>query len=131
MNQETMSVEDVLKNLDQLINEKNNLLTILSNSVNEYVTYKNQYVVKSNELRLNPEKIQEELGLSKAATEKQQQAYIDTQLKRQVQELIIADEYIKVLKRDIELIDDKISLEKYRLKFILSLINNGGVEFGE
>ena len=74
-------VDELLSNLNGLIKEKSEALNTLNIAVNEYVRLKNEYIVKSNAIRLKPDEIQENLGLSKPATEKQQQAYIDDKLK--------------------------------------------------
>lgn len=63
---------DLVKNLNDLILEKSEVLNTVNVAVNKFVTLKNEYIVRSNELRLNTD-FKEVLGLSKAATEKQQQ----------------------------------------------------------
>lgn len=120
-----LTFSDMTKDLDELIKEKGEALNTVNVAVNEHVRLKNKYVVKSNELRIKPAKIQEDLGLSRAPTEKQQQAYIDDQLKDLVQDLLIADENVKSWKREVNLLDDKISAERYRVKMIWEAINGG------
>lgn len=63
--------------------------------------------------------IKEDLGLSKPATEKQQQAYIDDQLKDLVQDMRIADANVSSWKREIDLLNDKIQVEKYKIKILI------------
>ncbi|WP_458406009.1 hypothetical protein [Methanobrevibacter sp.] len=118
-----LTFSDMTKDLDELIKEKGEALNTVNVAVNEHVRLKNKYVVKSNELRIKPAKIQEDLGLSRTPTEKQQQAYIDDQLKDLVQDLLIADENVKSWKREVNLLDDKISAERYRVKMIWEAIN--------
>lgn len=109
---------DLVKNLNDLILEKSEVLNTVNIAVDEFVNLKNEYIMRSNELRLNTD-FKEVLGLNKAATEKQQQAYIDNVLKDLVQDVRIAEENVKSLKRDVDLLNDKITLEKYRLKLLM------------
>lgn len=115
MSLQDLTIDDITKTLSELITEKSEALNTLNIAVNEHVRLKNEYIVKSNSLRLKPEEIKEELGLNKVPTEKQQQAYIDDQLRDLVQELRIAEENVKSWKREVDLLNDKISLEKYRV----------------
>ena len=110
-----LTIEDVTKDYSELLTEKEKLLKTLNIAINEQVSLKNEYMVKSNLLRLNPDKIKEDLELSKAATEKQQQAYIDDKLKDLLQNLNISDENVKHWKRELNLLNDKISLEKFKV----------------
>ena len=110
-----LTIEDVTKDYSELLTEKEKLLKTLNIAINEQVSLKNEYMVKSNLLRLHPDKIKEDLELSKAATEKQQQAYIDDKLKDLLQNLKISDENVKSWKRELDLLDDKISLEKFKV----------------
>lgn len=115
MSLQDLTIDDITKTLSELITEKSEALNTLNIAVNEHVRLKNEYIVKSNSLRLKPDEIKEELGLNKVPTEKQQQAYIDDQLQDLVQELRIAEENVKSWKREVDLLNDKISLEKYRV----------------
>ena len=110
-----LTIEDVTKDYSELLTEKEKLLKTLNSAINEQVSLKNEYMVKSNLLRLNPDKIKEDLELSKAATEKQQQAYIENKLKDLLQNLNISDENVKHWRRELNLLNDKISLEKFKV----------------
>ena len=112
---QNITIEDLTEEYQKLLTEKENLLKTLNVAINEHVALKNEYTVKSNLLRLHPDEIKEDLGLSKAATEKQQQAYIDDKLKDLLQDLKISDENVKSWKRELDLLDDKISLEKFKV----------------
>lgn len=112
---QNITIEDLTEDYSKLLTEKENLLKTLNVAINEHVALKNEYTVKSNLLRLHPDEIKEDLGLSKAATEKQQQAYIDDKLKDLLQDLKISDENVKSWKRELDLLDDKISLEKFKV----------------
>lgn len=115
MTLQNLTIEDLTEDYSKLLTEKENLLKTLNVAINEHVALKNEYTVKSNLLRLHPDEIKEDLGLSKAATEKQQQAYIDDKLKDLLQDLKISDENVKSWKRELDLLDDKISLEKFKV----------------
>lgn len=119
-----LTIDDVIKRLDELVTEKSEALNTVNIAVNEFIRLKNHYTVKSNEYRIKPDSIQEELGLSRAPTEKQQQAYIDDQLKDLVQDMRIAEENVSSWKREVNLINDKIRVEKYRLKLFLGVIED-------
>lgn len=118
MNDLDILVDEMLSNLNGLIKEKSETLNTVNIAVNDYVRLKNEYMVKSNELRLKPDVIQEELCLSKAATEKQQQAYIDDQLKDLRRDLRIAEENVSSWKREVDLLNDKIQAERYRVNIL-------------
>ena len=116
-----MTFDDITHDLDELIQEKGEVLNTVNIAVNEYVRLKNEYIVKSNAIRLKPDEIQENLGLSKPATEKQQQAYIDDKLKDLRQDLRVAEENVSTWKREVDLLDNKISAEKYRVRLMINI----------
>ena len=107
--------------LDELIHDNTEALNTLNIAVNEYTRLKNEYLVKSNELKIKPGLIQEELGLSRAPTEKQTMAYIDDTFKDLVRDLNIASENVSSWKREVDLINDKISVEKLKLRIFLEM----------
>lgn len=107
--------------LDDLLKDKTEALNTLNIAVNEYTRLKNEYLVKSNELKIKPAMIQEELGLTRAPTEKQTMAYIDDTFKGLVQDLNIASENVSSWKREVDLINDKISVEKLKFRIFLEM----------
>ena len=119
---EVVTVDSVTEELQKLVSEKAEALDTLNIAINEHVRLKNKYVTRSNELRLKPDQIKEDLGLGKAPTEKQQQAYIDDNLKELVQDLRISEENVKSWKREVDLLDDKISVEKLRVNLFRELL---------
>lgn len=119
---EVVTVDSVTEELQKLVSEKAEALDTLNIAINEHVRLKNKYVTMSNELRLKPDQIKEDLGLGKAPTEKQQQAYIDDNLKDLVQDLRISEENVKSWKREVDLLDDKISVEKLRVNLFRELL---------
>lgn len=116
-----ITFEDITHDLDELIQEKSEALNTVNIAVNEYTNLKNKYAVESNSLRIKTD-FKEAMNLSKAATEKQQQAYIDDVLKDLLQELRIAEENVKSWKREVDLLDDKISAEKYRVRLMINIM---------
>lgn len=120
---EDLTIEEVLSKLDELIIEKSEALNTVNIAVNEYVSLKNKYTVKSNELKLKLDEIKENLGLTRAPTEKQTQAYVDNELSDLVQDIRIADANVKSWKREVDLLDNKISAEKYRVRLVMGVLN--------
>lgn len=120
---EDLTIEEVTSKLDELIIEKSEALNTVNIAVNEYVSLKNKYTVKSNELKLKLDEIKENLGLTRAPTEKQTQAYVDNELSDLVQDIRIADANVKSWKREVDLLDNKISAEKYRVRLVMGVLN--------
>lgn len=118
-----MTIEDVTAHLDSLINEKSEALNTVNIAVNEHLRLKNEYVAKSNEWLIKPDVIKEELGLSRAPTEKQTRAFIDDKFSDIIQDLNIAEENVKSWKREVDLLDDKISAEKYRVRMLMGVVD--------
>ena len=110
---------DSTDRLCQVIYEKQQLQKQLKKAVNDYVTAKQDLLHKSNAWKLNPDAIKEELGLSKNPTEKQVQAFIDEKMPQLTDAVTFAKENVNLIKRDIELKDDEISLWKYKCQFEL------------
>ena len=69
------------------------------------------------------DEIKENLGLTRAPTEKQTQAYVDNELSDLVQDILIADANVKSWKREVDLLDNKISAEKYRVRLVMEVLN--------
>lgn len=118
-----LTIEDVTSHLDSLIQEKSEALNTVNIAVNEHVRLKNEYLLKSNEWIIKPETIKEELGLSRAPTEKQTKAFIDDKFSDLVQELNIAEENVKSWKREVDLLNDKITAERYRVKILMGVVD--------
>ncbi|MGN0176666.1 MAG: hypothetical protein ACI389_02390 [Methanobrevibacter sp.] len=111
------TIQKAIGKLEKLVEDKSEALNTVNIAVNKFVELKNEYIVRSNELRITTD-FKEVLGLSKAATEKQQQAYIDTELKELLQEVRIAEENVKSWKREVDLLNDKITVAKYQIKLL-------------
>ena len=111
------TIQKAIGKLEKLVEDKSEALNTVNIAVNKFVELKNEYIVRSNELRITTD-FKEVLGLSKSATEKQQQAYIDTELKELLQEVRIAEENVKSWKREVDLLNDKITVAKYQIKLL-------------
>ena len=118
-----LTIEDITKGLDVLIKEKSEALNTVNIAVNEHVRLKNEYLLKSNEWIIKPDKIKEELGLSRAPTEKQTRAFIDDKFSDLVQDLNIAEENVKSWKREVDILNDKITAERYRIKILMGVLD--------
>ena len=105
--------------LNQLISDKRKITKNYKDAINSHITLKQKLLHKSNEIKLNPAQIQEELELKKLPTEKQTQAYIDEKYSTLTDELAISKENINLIKKDLELLDDEISLFKYKIQMEL------------
>jgi len=101
-----------------MINNKQDKLNELKAAVNSELSLKLTYLHKSNAVRLDPD-LKDTIGLSKNPTEKQVQAYIENTYEEDYQLMKIAEENTKLIKRQLELIDDRISLEKYAIRLEL------------
>lgn len=117
--------EEIIQDLDNLIQEKSEALNTINIAVNEYVRLKNDYMTQSNNLRINTD-FKEAMNLSKIATEKQQQSYIDDQVQDTLQDLRIAEENVKSWKREVDLLNDKITSKKYQIKIMMRLLDGQG-----
>lgn len=104
--------------LSIMINNKQDKLDELKAAINDELNLKLTYLHKGNAVRIDPN-LKDELGLSKNPTEKQTQAYIENTYQKDFDALKIAEENTKLIKRQLDLIDDRISLEKYAIQLEL------------
>jgi len=98
-----------------MINNKQDKLDELKAAINSEISLKLTYLHKSNAVRIDP-KLKDIMGLSKNPTEKQVQAYIENTYEEDYQLMKIAEENTKIIKRQLDLIDDRITLEKYAIR---------------
>lgn len=98
--------------LEQTLAEKRIKLTQLNLAINDHLNLKRDYLHKSNQIKLNPVKIQEELKLKKPPTEKQTTAFIE--------------EKLQVIKDDLDIRKRMSQVSKERLNswMITSLFTN-------
>lgn len=101
-----------------MINNKQDKLDELKAAINSEISLKLTYLHKSNAVRIDPN-LKDIMGLSKNPSEKQVQAYIDNTYEEDYQLMKIAEENTKLIKRQLDLIDDRISLEKYAIRLEL------------
>ena len=104
---------------DELLILKEDKINELKDAVNSETSLKLQLLHKSNDVRLHPDKVKEEYELSKAPTEKQIQAYIDEKYSKLTDDYELAKQNSSLIRRDLELLDNRISLEKYVLQLEL------------
>ena len=102
--------------LEELLVQKEAKLKELKDAVNSETSLKLELLHKSNDVKLHPNKVKEEYELSKAPTEKQIQAYIDETYKDLTDDYELAKQNTALIRKDLELIDNRISFEKYVLQ---------------
>lgn len=127
---ETQPDIEVTNNLDhavivttsfkEMINLKQELTNQLKEATEKEITAKLNYEQEFNERLLNT-KFEEELNKSRPNKD-EKEAYIHNQIKEIYAEKIITEENTKIIKRQLELIDNRISLEKT----ILNLVQTSG-----
>ena len=102
--------------LAKLLNDKATKLEELRTAINHELVCELDYLHESNQLRLDPNKIKEDLELSKMPTEKQIQAYIEENLTHEYDLWKIAKANTSLLRQQLDYINDRISFEKYSLR---------------
>ncbi len=107
------------KKLDELLGEKQEKIKELKDAVNSETTLKLELLHKSNMIKLHPEDVKEKLGLNKLPTEKQIQAHIDETYKDLTDDLELAKQNTSLIRKDLEFIDNCISVNKYILQLRL------------
>lgn len=107
------------KDFNELLDEKQKKLKDLKDAVNSETSLKLELLHKSNEIKLHPEDVKEKLGLSKLPTEKQIQAHIDETYKDLTDDYELAKQNTALIRKDLELLDNRISFEKYVLQLEL------------
>lgn len=102
-----------LARMEFAIVEKGKAEQKLKAAINSHTTLKLDYLHKGNKIMLDP-KLKEKMGLSKAPSEKMKQAHIEETYSDLKNDVEIAKENVAIIKREIELLDDEISLYKYQ-----------------
>lgn len=115
----------VTRSFQEMINLKQELTLKLKEAAEKEITAKLNYEQEFNERLLNT-KFEEELNKSRPNKD-EKEAYIHNQIKEIYAEKIITEENTKIIKRQLELIDNRISLEKT----ILNLVQTSGGLYGE
>ena len=115
----------VTTSFKEMINLKQELTNQLKEAAEKEITAKLNYEQEFNERLLNT-KFEEELNKSRPNKD-EKEAYIHNQIKEIYAEKIITEENTKIIKRQLGLIDNRISLEKT----ILNLVQTSGGLYGE
>lgn len=103
-------------NLAHRINEKQDKLNDYQTALEHELVCERRYNEKCNEVKLHPDIVKEKLELSKAPTEKQITAYCEETFKKEFTNWKIAKTNTSLISKQIDLINDYISLEKYILR---------------
>lgn len=103
-------------NLSQRINEKQSKLNDYQTALKHELVCERRYNEKWNEVKLHPDKVKEAYELSKAPTEKQITAYCEETYTKEFTQWKIAKANTGLISKQIDLINDYISLEKYILR---------------
>lgn len=106
-------------NFEKLLNEKEAKIKELKDAVNSETSLKLQLLHKSNKIKLTPNLVRDEYELSKAPTEKQIQAYIDEKYSSLTDDYELAKQNTMLIRKELELLDNFISFEKYALQLEL------------
>ena len=104
------------KPLANLLNQKSDKLEELRTAINHELVCELNYLHESNQLKLDPNKIKEDLELSKMPTEKQITAYVEENLTHEYDLWKIAKANTSLIRQQLDLINDRISFEKYVLR---------------
>ena len=121
VNLDALQLEDngLFENLAFKINEKTKLIEKIQAAKNHELVCKIDYTHKCNQIKLHPDDVKEELGLSKVPTEKQINAYCEEKYRREFDMYTVAKANTSLLNTKLDLINDYISLERYILRMAL------------
>lgn len=103
-----------------MINNKQDKLMELEKAIDSELDLELTYLHKANEWRLSPAKIKEQENLSKLPTEKQITAFVETYLKKDYNAWKTAKANTSMIRQQLDLINDRISLEKYAIRLELN-----------
>jgi len=109
----------IFNNLGEKINDKNSKLNDLQKAIEHELVCEFKYNEKCNEIKLHPDIVKEALNLSKNPTEKQITAYCETTYEKEYKNWKIAKTNTSLITKQIDLINDYISLEKYIIRMEL------------
>lgn len=110
---------NLLVTLAERINEKSIKLGEIQDAMNHELVCELDYIHKSNKIKIKPGLVKEELGLSKNPTEKQVVAYCEEKYEREFNNWKIAKANTSLLNKQLDLINDMISFEKYYVRMEL------------
>ena len=107
---------EITQKIDEKLREKHTKLDELKDAVNSETSLKLKLLHKANQVKLNPNIVKEKYELSKTPTEKQIQAYIDETYSNLTDEYEIAKQNTMLIKKELEFIDDVLSVNKIILR---------------
>lgn len=107
---------EITQKIDEKLVEKRTKLDELKDAVNSETTLKLKLLHKANQVKLNPNIVKEKYELSKTPTEKQIQAYIDETYSNLTDEYELAKQNTMLIKKELEFIDDVLSVNKIILR---------------
>lgn len=107
---------ELTQKIDEKLREKHTKLDELKDAVNSETSLKLKLLHKANQVKLNPNIVKEKYELSKTPTEKQIQAYIDETYSDLTDEYEIAKQNTMLIKKELEFIDDVLSVNKIILR---------------
>ena len=107
---------EITQKIDEKLREKRTKLDELKDAVNSETSLKLKLLHKANQVKLNPNIVKEKYELSKTPTEKQIQAYIDETYSNLTDEYEIAKQNTMLIKKELEFIDDVLSVNKIILR---------------
>ena len=107
---------ELTQKIDEKLREKHTKLDELKDAVNSETSLKLKLLHKANQVKLNPNIVKEKYELSKTPTEKQIQAYIDETYSDLTDEYEIAKQNTMLIKKELEFIDDVLSVNKTILR---------------
>lgn len=115
----TTFVPSALIRLANRINEKLELLEQYQIAKTHELSFELDYLHKCNAVKLNPEIVKTELELSKNPTEKQITAYCEEKYLIEYQNLAVAKAKVGLLGKQLAILDDMISFNKYCVRMEL------------
>lgn len=98
------------------VNAKQSKLHELQIAIEHELVCELVYNKKCNDVKLHPEKVKEALELSKNPTEKQITAFCEEQFEKEFTDLKIAKTNVSFINKQIDLLNDYISLERYVIR---------------
>ena len=102
--------------LEDRITEKRNLLKLLQIAMEDELKAEINYLNKCNKVKLSPDHVKETLKLSRNPTEKQVQAFYENLYNAEFTAYKIAKANISLINKQIDLLNDYISLERYVIR---------------
>ncbi len=116
MTVDSTKIKGSIKGFKEVLKWKQMKLDVLKEAVNSETSLKLELLHKANEVKLKPDIVKEAYNLSKNPTEKQIQAYIDETYKDLTDDYELAKQNTALIRKELEWIDDCISLVKYILR---------------